>query len=392
MPHVLLLSSEFPPGPGGIGTHAHQLAVQLHQRGWTVTVATQQELADEVAIRAFNQQQPFPIHTLKQFGPAPVKLAYRLAVASALIRRRRPDLIVASGERMVWLAAALRSVHRIPLVAIGHAMEFNVPSRWQRAATRRSFEAATAVVCVSEYTRGQMERSGIRPRISEVIPNGADESRFRLLPTSEGLAFRRARGIPDDAHVLITVGSVHERKGQDVMIRALPRVVEKFHDVRYVMAGVPYRRDAFMALAAKLGVSEHVQFLGVVDAGEIVRALNAANMFVMTSQHTPNGDFEGFGIAVVEAALCGIPAVVSDGSGVVEAIEDGETGLVARISDPSSTADRVIELLGDRTRLFNMGQLARERALHSKTWTRRGAQYDELFRRILDGTASTSAP
>ncbi|HSN28321.1 MAG TPA: glycosyltransferase family 4 protein [Kofleriaceae bacterium] len=380
---VLVLSSEFPPGPGGIGTHAYHLARELHRHGWDVTVASPQELAEQPAITEFDQRQPFAVHQLKQFGPPPVRLAYRMATVSSLIRRSSPHVIVASGERMVWLAALLQRIHGIPYLAVGHAMEFNVPARWQRTITRHSFERAAAVVCVSEYTRSHMERAGIAARASAVIPNGADDERFGLVDAQAAAAFRTSRGL-GQAPLLITVGSVHERKGQDVVIRALPRVIERFPDVQYVMVGMPYRRDAFMNLARELGVADHVHVLGVVDAAEVVRALNAADLFVMASQHTPNGDFEGFGIAVVEAALCGRAAVVSDNSGVVEAIEPGETGLVATISDPRSTADRIIELLADRPRLAAMGQLARKRALATKTWQQRGVEYHQLLRGLVE--------
>ncbi len=383
MVRTLILSAEFPPGPGGIGTHAYELARQLARRGWTVDVATLQELAEQRDIDTFNRELPFAIHQLRQYPGIPTKLAYRVAVASRMIRRNRPALIVATGERMVWLAALLYPIHRIPFVAIGHAMEFNVPARWNRVLNKRSFETATSVVCVSRYTEARMVDMGIRARSSTVIPNGADETRFAPVPADEVAAFRRAHDL-EGATILITVGSVHERKGQDVMIRALPRVAARFPDVHYVIVGSPFRKQAFAELAASLGVGDRVHFLGVTEPRDTVRALNAATLFVMTSQHTPNGDFEGFGIAVVEAALCGRASVVSDNSGVVEAIEPGETGLVAKISDPESTADRVIELLDDRERLSRMGQLARGRALGEKTWSRRGDDYDRFLRQFLN--------
>ncbi|MDX2091173.1 MAG: glycosyltransferase family 4 protein [Kofleriaceae bacterium] len=182
----------------------------------------------------------------------------------------------------------------------------------------------------------------------------------------------------------MTVGSVHERKGQDVVIRALPRILEKHPDVHYVSVGQPYKQAAFSALARELGVDHKVHFLGVLSPDEVVCALNAADLFVMTSQHTPNGDFEGYGIAVVEAALCGRAAVVSDGSGVCEAIEPGETGLVARISDPVSTAERINELLSDPARLATMSARARERALAEKTWEVRCETYHRVLQDLVE--------
>ena len=380
-PRTLIISAEFPPGPGGIGTHAYQLALQLGTRGWDVSVATPQELATDAEIAAF--RVPFPLHRLAQPPGAPTKLAYRAAVVTQLLLRSRPSLIIATGERMVWLAAMLAPVHRIPYAAIGHAQEFNVPARWQRTLNRTAFERARGVVCVSRYTDARMRQMSVSPRRSIVIPNGADETRFEPCSAEDASTFRRRYGL-GDGPLLITVGSVHERKGQDVVIRALPRVLERIPDVQYVVVGSPFRKDAFGDLARSLGVGDRVHFLGALPAADTVRALGAADLFVMASQHTPDGDFEGYGIAVVEAALCGRAAVVSDNSGVMEAIEDGDTGRVAAISDPASTADRIVELLSDRDRLARMGKRAREIALAHKTWAHRGTEYDRFLRSLLD--------
>jgi phosphatidylinositol alpha-1,6-mannosyltransferase len=381
---LLLIASEFPPGPGGIGTHAHQVAVQLAARHWDVQVLASQDHVDEARIAPYNAALPFPLHRFRRLDSAPpVKAAYRFARSAELLRHWRPDVIVASGERMVWIGAGLSRSHRLPMVAVGHAMEFNVPRRWNRFLNRAAFQSAAGLVCVSQYTWKQMERMGIRPARGAVIPNGADAERFHPVPDDEGRAFRRERGL-GDGPLLLTLGGVHERKGQDVVIRALPRVLARHPDARYVSCGLPVQREKFEGIARELGVAERVHFLGVVPDRELLRAINAADLFVMASQHTPNGDFEGYGIAAVEAALCGRAAVVSDNSGLVEAIEPGVTGLAARISDPASLAEQILRLLGDRELLRKMGAAARTRALAEQTWARRGDAYDAFLRSVIE--------
>ncbi len=75
--------------------------------------------------------------------------------------------------------------------------------------------------------------------------------------------------------------------------------------------------------------------------------MSVADVFVMTSRHANDGDFEGYGIAVIEAALCGTPAVVSDNAGLVEAISPGTTGLTVPPDDPAATSNAILSLLGD---------------------------------------------
>jgi phosphatidyl-myo-inositol dimannoside synthase len=375
---VTLFSSEFPPGPGGIGTHAHQLARQLAARHWDVSVLASQDYADDGRVAAFNREQPFPIQRLGRAGSPVLTASRRLAQLARQVRANKPDLLVASGERVVWLASALATARPMPYVSVGHAPEFNAPPGLKRTMNRVAFGRADAVVCVSEYTRSRLEQLGAHPGEIAVIPNGADDSRFRVLPPQAGEAFRRERGFLDK-RLLITVGGVHQRKGQDLVIRALPHLPA---DVHYLIAGMPLEKPAFSAIAAELGVSERVHFLGVLDAATLLAAVNAADLFVMTSRHTASGDFEGFGIAVVEAALCGRAAVVTEGSGLIEAIEPGVTGLAAREEDPLSIAAQINVLLADRPRLAAMEQAALARAKREQTWDIRGRAYDELFRRV----------
>ena len=379
---ILLVSSEFPPGPGGIGTHAYQLARHLQQSGWEILVLAAQDYAPAAEVRAFNEAQPFPVVSFRSMPVAPLKAAYRSWQLSQSLKKWRPTLLVASGKRSAWLAAWVNRRRELPWVAIGHGTEFNEPAGWSRDLTRWSFRQATTVVCVSDYTRRQMLQSGIRPRRDLVIPNGADVNQFRVLPSKEMESFHIDSSF-NGARLLLTVGHVSERKGQDIVIRALPHILREAPATHYLVIGLPSKKREFMELAMRLGVEKHVHFLGRVDADSLVKYLNRCDVFVMTSRHTQNGDFEGYGIAVVEAALCGKPAVVSANSGLVEAIRDGETGIAVAEADETATAKAVLTLLSDDCRRRRMGEAARGRAIAEQSWSHRVNEYDALFRSLL---------
>ena len=148
------------------------------------------------------------------------------------------------------------------------------------------------------------------------------------------------------------------------------------------MVGLPTRAAELKALAQSLGVADRVEFVGRATQAEIVRRLNYCDLFVMTSRKTDDGDFEGYGIAVVEAALCGKPSIVSSGSGLAEAIVPGETGLLVREGDPADTARMIGELLEDPKRRARMGNAARVRAEGEQTWARRASEYDVILREM----------
>lgn len=374
------MTSEFPPGPGGIGTHAHQLALGLQRLGWEPLVLASQDYAADQDVAAFNASQPFRVVRFRKVPGPPLEAAYREIVLARELRSFAPDVLVASGSRPVMLAAARFAGRKIPLVAMGHGTEFGARSGWQAAAMRAAFGRATAIVCVSEFTRGEMHAAGIHSKEERVIPNGADPGRFRCLPKADAPAIRRELGLPPDVPLIVTVGNVTDRKGQDIVVRALAEIREPVH---YAIVGMPTRGVEIASLAEELGVADRVHLLGRLDGTRLVRLLNAADIFVMTSRHTRDGDFEGYGIAVIEAALCGLPAVVAGGSGLAEAIVDGKTGVCVPPEEPVATAAAIRGLLEDAALRARMGEAARLRAEGEQTWSHRLGDYDSFLRELV---------
>ena len=182
---------------------------------------------------------------------------------------------------------------------------------------------------------------------------------------------------------MLTVGNVTDRKGQDIVIRSLPFILKEQPNAQYLIVGKPTKKNEFTELAKKLGVADHVHFQGRADADALLRYFNSCDIFVMTSRYTADGDFEGYGIVVLEAALCGKPSVVSANSGLIEAITDGETGLSVPENDPTKTAEAILSLLSNSDRRIKMGTLARKRTLEERTWKHRAAEYDSFLRGLL---------
>jgi phosphatidylinositol alpha-1,6-mannosyltransferase len=377
-PRALLLSSEFPPGPGGIGQHAYQLARHLTRLGWDIGVLSPQAYVPVAERDAFNRRQSFAVIPLPDRSAGLGWLRARLQVIQAAMRARRPSLLVATGQRALLTAWAFSSAHRVPWVAIGHGSEFLSRSPLNRTITQRALESAAAVIAVSDYTAGLI-RAAASPRRLFIIPNAADGERFRPgVPTSD----LRQRWAVGDGPVILTVGQVSERKAQDVIIRALPRILAEHPAATYVMAGLPTLGERYRALAAELGVADHVHFAGLVADEELPAAYNLADVFALVSRRTAAGDVEGYGIVVQEAALCGVPAVVSRDCGLTEAIRDGETGLSVPPDDPAATAAAILALLSDQPRRRAMGRCARELA-QAATWTERINEYDRALRAVL---------
>ncbi len=388
---LLILAREFPPGPGGIGTHAYQLSMNLHRMGWEVCVLVPQDYADENEVCEFNRNQSFEISRLQSRRGTVVEGLSRWWLLSRHFKTQPADVLIASGERMVWLVALAARHRRMPWIAIGHGTEFGSRG-WERSLTRWAYQQASAVVCVSQFTARRLAAAGITPRLLRVIPNAADPARFQVLPAEEASLFRKSMGF-DGAFLLLTVGNVTERKGQHIVIRALLAVLKHLPNTHYLVAGLPTREDEFKRLARELGVADHVHFLGRIDRETLVRALNACDVFVMTSTTTQDGDCEGYGIAVGEAALCGKPAVVAADCGLAEAVVEGVTGFVVPPNDPQATSKAILALLTAPDLRHQMGEAALRHATAEQTWEPRVCEYNELLRSLVGrSTQSVGAP
>jgi len=335
-------------------------------------------------VERFNSAQPFRVLRVPSGRNRFLEAFQRLKVAYRLVLEHRPDILVGTGLSGVWVTAALGAIHRLSSLAVAHGSEFGVCQGFSRSLNRLGFERMAVVIAVSQFTRTVVEKAGIRPQRSEVIPNAADHRRFVVLPESACQSFRKKAGL-NGGPLLLTVGHVSERKGQEVVIRALPHILRNLPDTHYAMIGLPTLKERLTQLAKQLGVRDRVHFLGAVTNDDMVRWLNCADVFVMTSRTTQDGNCEGYGIAVVEAALCGKPAVVSAQSGLIEAIQDGVTGIAVPEGDANSTAEAVISLLMDRERRRAMGEAAHTRALREQTWETCARRYDVVLRGIALG-------
>lgn len=379
---ILLVSSEFPPGPGGIGTHAYQLANYFSNQSHDVLILSPQDYVSDIERDGFNKLQKFKIITLSQKGNLFLKVRNRTKNMKNALSEFKPDIVLVSGGRSIWLSAVLLKGKQIPWIVVGHGTEFGAGSVLKTFLTRVTSNQADAVIAVSDYTRSSITSLGItKPRV-KVIHNGADAQYFHTLPLEMIKAFRQDHGA-NEKFVLLTVGNVSPRKGQEWVIRALPAIVRYHPDVVYWIAGLPSEQKKLERLAVGLGVSKHIHFWGRVDQATLLNLYNACDLFVMTSQQLKNGDFEGYGIAVIEAALCGKTSVVTDNSGLAEAVQERETGLLVPQGEVLPIADAVLSLIDSPEMLGNLSDRAKNRAILTQTWQHIGASYLQYFEEIF---------
>jgi phosphatidylinositol alpha-1,6-mannosyltransferase len=227
----------------------------------------------------------------------------------------------------------------------------------------RAFAQSEALFPVSRPIAHLLTARGVQPARIELVQNGVDAGRFRPLDATE---FRRRHDL-DGRRVILSVARLVHRKGIDTVIEALPGLAARFPDLMYLVVGDGPERVRLEALVRRLGLEARVRMLGRLAHDDLVACYNACDVFALPVRDEAE-DVEGFGLVFLEAGACGRPVVGSRAGGVVDAVVDGETGLLVAPDDPAALAEAIGRLFEDRELAARMGRAGRERVLASGTW------------------------
>ena len=318
---ILLIASEFPPEPGGIGNHAYNLAKQFTYNGYDVSVIADHRLRDSKNEIVFDRKLSFNIIRIKIRSIR--VLMYVSRIFQIFKHTYLNEVIIASGKFPLWVVSLTTLfLKKKVFIAIIHGSEVNFKKTILRKSVDLSLGKFHHIVAVSNYTKSLISYLNL-PNII-VIPNG-----FELSETFK-TSSKKEIGNPS----LITVGSVSDRKGQMNVIYALPYLIKSYPEIHYHMVGKPYKKDKFFNLAKKLGVDSYITFHGSVSEERKIDLLQNSDIFAMLSQNTSSGDVEGFGIAILEANSLGIPAIGAKGCGIEDAILDYKSGILIQNDNP----------------------------------------------------------
>jgi phosphatidylinositol alpha-1,6-mannosyltransferase len=351
----LIVTNDFPPRLGGIETFVYELARRFPPD--EVVVYTSAEPGSD----RFDSELPFPVVRDRSRTLLPVPAVAR--TASALIRNYDCD--------SVWFGAAaplglLADRLGLPSVATTHGHEIwwaAVPG--PRRVLRLIGDRAVTTTYLTGYARSRIARAlGPRARTARLVP-GVDASRFR--PDVDGSPIRARYGL-GDRPVILSASRLVPRKGQDMLIRALPRVRDAVPGATLLIVGSgPYEERL-----------RHLAGAGVVFAGgcahrEMPPFYAAADVFALPCRTRWLGlEVEGLGIVFLEAAAAGLPVLAGDSGGAPETVRDGETGYVVDGRSVPAIADRLIELLSAPGTMGEKG----------RAWARAEWSWDRSYERL----------
>jgi phosphatidyl-myo-inositol dimannoside synthase len=378
MTRILLVTNDFPPRRGGIQSYLHELVGHLVEKGrHQLTVYAPKwkgcEQFDEEA-RAIGYHVVRHPTTLMLPGPG--------------VDERMRELIAGDDTEAVWFGAAAplallapraRSAGATRVIASTHGHEVG----WSmlpvaRNALRRIGDGADVVTYVSRYTRGRFA-SAFGPRASlEYVPPGVDTERF--VPDPAARAEMRSRYGLGDRPVIVCLSRLVPRKGQDMLIRALPSVRDRVDGAALVIVGNGPYLATLHRLARDVGVTDHVVFTGGVPGAELPAHHAMADVFAMPCRTRGAGlDVEGLGIVYLEASSTGVPVVAGRSGGAPETVQDGVTGRVVDGLHVDEIADAITEILAGPDRGAAMGAAGRSWIVDSWQWRRQAARLEGLL-------------
>jgi colanic acid/amylovoran biosynthesis glycosyltransferase len=279
----------------------------------------------------------------------------RLAPQAAdyLRERYRPDLIHAhfgwSGTAMLLLKQFLRIPMVVTFGGRDVGLQMNLP-HFDRL-YRMLLDSTEQVICVSKDLQQRLVDAGVDPARIRVIHRGVDLREFAFVD--------RSGRSPQQPLRVLTVGRMVEKKGHRHAFASLARLLREGHEVRLAVVGDGEAYRALRRLRRELGLTRHIAFLGTTDHAGVREQMGKADLLLQASITPQSGDTEGVPNVIVEAQATGLPVVATRHGGIVEAVRDGETGILVPERDDSAMTAALRSLIEDRERRLSMGRAAR---------------------------------
>jgi phosphatidylinositol alpha-1,6-mannosyltransferase len=279
------------------------------------------------------------------------------------------------------MAKGLRKAGARKIVSLTHGHEVWWAKLWPfKWAIRFIGNNVDHLTYLGDFTRTEISRSLSASAASAMvkIAPGIDTDHFT--PHSSGAELRESLGLANKK-VIVCVGRLVHRKGQDSLISSLPQILQQHSDAHLLLIGTgPYQKH-LEDLAEKFSVQDSITFIGRIQYADLPRYISVGDIFAMPSRSRLAGlEVEGLGIVYLEASACGLPVIAGKSGGAPDAVLEGETGITVDGRDPAEIARAVNTLFDDPIKAKEMGQRGREWIISNWRWDKWSAKFIELLK------------
>jgi phosphatidyl-myo-inositol dimannoside synthase len=372
---ILLVTNDLGPRAGGIETFI--LGLLDHLDGSQIVIYTAAQSGSEQFDKTLTERSGVLILRDKSSILLPTPWVNRRVRAVAL-RYQSEVIWFGAAMPLAWMSGLLKRAGVKRVVAITHGHEV----WWAKLPPfRHIFAQSTKSIDVLTYL-GEFTRSAMAPAVSarcemvQIAP-GIPIEHFTPGVKSQTLIHELQL---EGKQVLISVGRLVHRKGQDKLLEALPQILLAHPDVILLFVGVGPRKKKLDQIVRSHDLSNYVRFVGRIPYDALPHYFRLGDLFVMPSRSRLAGlEVEGLGIVYLEASACGIPVVAGASGGAPDAVIQGKTGLVVDGTKVDAIARTINELLDNPAQLIVMGQAGRAWTIERWSWQIWGERFSEVL-------------
>ncbi len=386
--NLLFVTPFFTPQTGGVATFLEDARRFLSQRGHEVYVLRTGEARDlepcslnnDDRVYEFYLRAPWvseaPFRSMAGFAVYFIPTLWKLA---RFVRTKRIDLI--SVEYPLGFALyfmVLRTLVRVKLVVGLHGddvLSLEQLPAYERVVVRRGIRSADWVLAHSASLMGHAQRivGGLKNQRS-YLPYGIDCERLRERANQSPLPLGLAKGT-----YILTVAKLYQRKGIDILLRAIQKVQPLLKGLRFLIVGNGPEEMKLKRLAEELGISSCVVFAGDIPNPEIPSLFRDCRFFVLPSRSEP------FGIVLLEAMTFGKAIIATRAGGIPEFVTEGVNGVLVSIEDPDALAAKLEEFICNDAYLERIGKNGLAVAENVYDYRVVIKQYEELYAQVVGG-------
>jgi len=374
---ILCITNDFGPRAGGIETFVIGLIQRLpHAR---VIVYTSAQDNSEGYDR--NWLEDFGVEVIRDKAKILLPTPGVAYCVKAIVRERNISTVFfGAAAPLALLSKSLRRSGVQHIVALTHGHEVWWSKVWPFTLAMKSISRhVDHLTYLGEFTRNAIAQSVTKEAATQMvkIAPGIDTDHFS---PQDATQLRSELGLAEKK-VIVSVGRLVHRKGQDVLIEAMPAIIEAVPEAHILMIGEGPHRGYLENRVKALGLQERVTFIGRLQYADLSRYICAGDIFVMPSRSRLAGlEVEGLGIVYLEASACELPVIAGNSGGAPDAVLDGETGLVVDGTSKADVAAAVIELLLDADRSKAMGIAGRQWIIQEWRWEIWSSRFAHLLK------------
>jgi len=376
----LFIFNDFPPVLGGQSTYYLNLCRAL-PKDCFIILAPKLEGSE-----VFDKQVPLPIIRKRYVFQIPVlekfiKIILPFFYACALLKKEKISLIhcghiLSTG----FVGLFIKKLFKCPYYVYTHSADILEYQKYGliKKCLLSILNNAEKIVANSHFTKEKLLDLNVSLSKIIVIFPRIDVGKFQNdLDPGDMIKKYNLQG----KKVILSINRLVERKGNDIVIRAMKNIKEQIPNAVYVVVGGGPYEQKLKDIVDENNLHEDIIFTGRIENEEILKFYKLCDVFVMISREIKEkGDVEGFGIVFVEANSCGKAVIGGDSGGIKDAIIDGETGFLVDPLDEDKVANKIANILSNSELADKLGRQGKERALKELDWRTGVRELDFLFK------------